>query len=69
MGIDEIWELQLTFKEADMWLIPHIQWDVIHFLRAEGVTKRCDLYSIHTMYSVHCVYTVYNVHEPWGAIM
>ena len=33
MGIDEICELQLPFEEADMRLIPHIQWDVIHFLR------------------------------------
>ena len=33
MGIDEILELQLPFEEADMWLIPHIQWDVINFLR------------------------------------
>ena len=31
MGIDEVCKLQLTFKEADVWLIPHIQWDVIHF--------------------------------------
>ena len=33
MGIDEILELQLPFEEADMWLIPQIQWDVINFLR------------------------------------
>ena len=33
MGIDEILELQLPFEEADMWLISHIQWDVINFLR------------------------------------
>ena len=31
MGIDKICKLQLTFEEADMRLIPHIQWDVIHF--------------------------------------
>ena len=33
MGIDEIRKLQLPFEEADMWLIPHIQWDVINFLQ------------------------------------
>ena len=33
-GIDEICELQLPFEKADMRLIPHIQWDVIHFLQS-----------------------------------
>ena len=31
MGIDGICKLQIIFEEADMRLIPHIQWDVIHF--------------------------------------
>ena len=34
MGIDEIFEFQLPFEEADMRLIPHIQWNVIDFLRS-----------------------------------
>ena len=33
MSVDEILELQLPFEEADMWLIPNIQWDVIKLLR------------------------------------
>ena len=33
MGMDGICELTLPFEEVDMWLIPHIQWDVINFLQ------------------------------------